>query len=306
MSLLSLSSSQASIPNLRVAIASVFLALVVLGLKFLAYSYTGSTAFLSDALESVINVVASGVALLALWVASRPADANHPYGHSKAEYLSAVLEGVLIVLAALSILMVAVPELWQPKEVVSSYLGMGINLLATIINGVWANVLLRVGRASRSPALIADGQHLRSDVLTSLGVLLGVVLATLTGWKILDPILAIVVALNILWSGWQLLSSSVGGLMDQGVPPETEQRIRIIMSKKGTGALEMHDLRTRRSGRYTFVEFHMVVPGHMTVSEAHDICDCLEEALAEEIVGVNVTIHVEPQDKAKHTGVLVL
>lgn len=306
MSLPSSPVPKAPAPDLRVPVASVFIALVVLGLKFLAYQYTGSTALLSDALESVINVIAAGVALFALWVASRPADANHPYGHSKAEYLSAVLEGVLIVLAALSILLVAIPELWQPKQVHPSSIGLGINLIATVINGIWASILLRTGRTLRSPALIADGQHLRSDVVTSIGVLVGVVLAHTTGLAILDPILAILVALNILWSGGQLLSSSLGGLMDEGVAPETEQHIRHIMSEHGTGALEMHDLRTRHSGRYTFVEFHMVVPGSMTVSEAHDICDRLEEALAQEIDGVHVTIHVEPQDMAKHKGVLVL
>lgn len=297
---------KAPTPNLRVPVASVFIALIVLGLKFLAYQYTGSTALLSDALESIINVVAAGVALFALWVASRPADANHPYGHSKAEYLSAVLESVFIVLAALSILAVAIPELWTPKQLLPSSIGLGINLVATIINGIWASVLLRTGRVLRSPALIADGQHLRSDVVTSIGVLVGVVLAQTTGLAILDPILAILVALNILWSGGQLLSSSLGGLMDEGVAPETEQRIRHVMSENATGALEMHDLRTRHSGRITFVEFHMVVPGNMTVSEAHDICDRLEEAIAREIDGVNVTIHIEPQDMAKHKGVLVL
>jgi len=177
---------------------------------------------------------------------------------------------------------------------------------ASVINLVWANVLLRIGQASRSPALIADGKHVMSDVVTSVGVLIGVVLARLTGWHILDPLLALLVALNILWSGWGLLSSSVGGLMDAGVDPHTDAQLRRVISEEATGALEIHDLRTRHSGQVTFVEFHLVVPSEMTVRDAHTICDRLEDAVQGVIAGANVTIHVEPQDQAKHCGVLVV
>ncbi|AFD25460.1 Putative cation efflux family protein, CzcD-like protein [Deinococcus gobiensis I-0] len=281
-------------------------ALGVLGLKFVAYRMTGSVALLSDALESIINVVASGAALLALWVAARPADANHPYGHTKAEYLSAVAEGVLIVLAAVGILRIAVPDLFAPRPVEAAWAGLGVNVLASLINGAWAAVLLRAGRRTRSPALLADGQHILTDVVTSIGVVVGVVLAVLTGWAVLDPLLAILVALNILWSGWGLLSRSVGGLMDAGVDSPTETRIRQAMREHAEGALEMHDLRTRTSGTLTFIDFHLVVPGEMSVREAHAICDRLEDALRAELDEVQVTIHVEPQDKAKHHGVLVL
>ena len=298
--------SPTSLPPVRVAALGVGVALLVLGLKFVAYRLTGSVALYSDALESIINVVASGAALLALWVAARPADASHPYGHTKAEYLSAVVEGVLIVLAALSILRVAVPELSHPKAVDAPWLGLGINLGASVINLVWASVLLRIGRASRSPALTADGKHVMSDVVTSVGVLLGVGLAALTGWALLDPLLAIVVAAHILWSGWQLLSKSVGGLMDAGVDPDTDRRLRRLVSREAQGALEVHALRSRSSGRLTFIEFHLVVPGEMTVQEAHTICDRLEEAIQAELEGSHVTIHVEPQDQAEHSGVLVL
>ena len=290
----------------RVAAVGVGVALLVLGLKFLAYRLTGSVALFSDALESIINVVSAGGALLALWVAARPADASHPYGHTKAEYLSAVVEGVLIVLAALSILRVAVPELSHPRAVDAPWLGLGVNMGASVINLVWANVLLRIGQASRSPALIADGKHVMSDVVTSVGVLIGVVLARLTGWHVLDPLLALLVALNILWSGWGLLSSSVGGLMDAGVDPHTDVQLRRVISEEATGALEIHDLRTRHSGQVTFVEFHLVVPSEMTVRDAHTICDRLEDAVQGVIAGANVTIHVEPQDQAKHCGVLVV
>lgn len=289
-----------------IAAVSVAVALIVLGLKFAAYLMTGSIALYSDALESIINVVAAGAALLALWVSQRPADKNHPYGHTKAEYLSAVVEGVLIVLAALSILRVAVPNVLNPRPIEASYLGMGVNLLASVLNFLWASFLLRFGRTHRSPALLADGKHVMSDVVTSVGVLIGVVAAKLTGWAALDPILAILVALNILWSGWHLLSESVGGLMDKGVDETTEERIRHVMSTHASGALEMHDLRTRHSGKVTFVEFHLVVPGQMTVTEAHIICDRLEEAVQNELEGAHVTIHVEPEEKAKHHGVLVI
>ncbi|KQR40861.1 cation diffusion facilitator family transporter [Deinococcus sp. Leaf326] len=295
-----------AVSPIRLAALGVVVALGVLALKFVAYRLTGSVALLSDALESIINVVASGAALLALWVAARPADANHPYGHTKAEYLSAVAEGVLIVLAAVGILRLAVPDLFAPRPVEAAWLGLGINVLASVINGVWASVLLRAGRRTRSPALLADGQHILTDVITSVGVVVGVVLAVLTGWAVLDPLLAILVALNILWSGWGLLSRSVGGLMDAGVDSPTEKRIRHAMREHAEGALEMHDLRTRTSGAVTFIDFHLVVPGEMSVREAHAICDRLEDALRAELEDVQVTIHVEPQDKAKHHGVLVL
>lgn len=297
---------QSHVNPVRIAGISVLVALIVLGLKYLAYRLTGSIALYSDALESIINVVAAGVALMALIISQRPADANHPYGHSKVEYLSAVAEGVLIVLAALSILRVAIPDVLNPKPVEATFVGLGVNFGASVINLLWALMVLRVGRIAKSPALLADGKHVMSDVVTSVGVLIGVLLAKFTGWDVLDPALAIMVALNILWSGWQLLSDSVGGLMDKGVDTATERRIRTAMSTHAEGALEMHDLRTRHSGKVTFVEFHLVVPGEMTVAESHVICDRLEDAIREELEGAKVTIHVEPQEKAKQHGVLVV
>ncbi|PNY82654.1 cation diffusion facilitator family transporter [Deinococcus koreensis] len=290
----------------RLALGSVLVACIVLGLKFLAWYMTKSVALYSDALESIINVAAALAAFVALRVAARPADENHPYGHTKAEYFSAVAEGVLIVLAAISILRAAIPALQNPVEIAASYEGLAVNLGASVLNALWATVLVRQGRALRSPALAADGRHVMSDVVTSVGVLIGVLAARLTGWYFLDPLLAMLVALNILWSGWQLVRESVGGLMDAGVDKDTELRIRTILSQHGEGALEMHDLRTRHAGRLTFVEFHMVVPGAMTVEEAHAICDRVEDALRAEMPDVSVTIHVEPQEKAKHHGVLVL
>ncbi|WP_291428607.1 cation diffusion facilitator family transporter [Deinococcus sp.] len=308
-------SRQTSSRASRLALGSILVAVVVLSLKYVAYLMTGSVALYSDALESIINVAAAVAALIALRVAARPADANHPYGHTKAEYFSAVAEGVLIVLAAAAIVREALPALLNPVPLPGQaglglpglgLPGLGVNLGAGVLNAVWASVLLRQGRALRSPALLADGRHVFSDVITSAGVLLGVLAARLTGQAWLDPLLAILVALNILWSGWRLVRESVGGLMDAAVEPDVEAKIRQAMSLHGQGALEMHDLRTRHAGSVTFIEFHMVVPGDMTVQEAHSICDRLEDAIRAETPQSSISIHVEPQEKAKHHGVLVL
>jgi cation diffusion facilitator family transporter len=184
--------------------------------------------------------------------------------------------------------------------------GLALNALAGVINGVWCWLLIVQGRRLRSPALVADGWHLFTDVVSSAAVIVGVLLAVWTGWSALDPILAILVALNILWAGWRVLRSSVGGLMDEAVPEATLARIREVISLHAQGALEAHDVRTRHAGRATFIEFHLVVPGTMSVSEAHDICDRIEDALKAEHPDASVTIHVEPENKAKHSGVVVL
>lgn len=292
--------------TLWVAATSVLVGLIVLGLKTLAWWVTGSVALLSDALESIINVAASGAALLALNVSSRPADANHQYGHHKAEYLSAVLEGVLVVIAALTIMREAYHGFLDPRLPDQPLRGMLLNGAATAINGVWCVVLLRVGKAQRSPALVADGKHILTDVVTSLGVLCGFVLVPITGWPQLDPLLAGLVAINVLWTGWGLMKESVGGLMDAAPPPDVVARIRELVSLHAAGAIEAHDLRTRHAGRITFVEFHLVVPGNMTVAAAHDICDRIESAFEKDMDDAVITIHVEPEGEAKHRGVVVI
>ncbi|WP_052120270.1 cation diffusion facilitator family transporter [Inquilinus limosus] len=290
----------------KAALASVFVGALVLGLKFLAWWVTGSVALYSDALESIINVVAAGAAFIALRVSAQPADANHPYGHTKAEYFSAVFEGLLVVLAALSILREAYAGLLDPQPLDAPALGLAINAVASAINAVWGWTLLRWGRRYRAPALVADGKHVLTDVYTSGGVLVGVALVALTGWLILDPILAAIVALNILWSGYAMIRDSVGGLMDEAVPDETLARIREAIAANGGGALEAHDVRTRHAGRLTFIDFHLVVPGAMTVSEAHDICDRIEATLKRDIgADTIIGIHVEPEEKAKHVGVAI-
>ncbi|WP_188966756.1 cation diffusion facilitator family transporter [Neoroseomonas lacus] len=288
------------------AIGSVVVAMAVLGLKAVAWWLTGSVALLADALESIVNVAAAAAALAAISFSARPADANHPYGHAKAEYFSAVLEGALIIVAAMLILHQSWGAFLAPRAPEQAKLGLAISAVATAVNAAWALTLMRRGRALRSPALIADAHHLWSDVVTSAGVIAGVGLVALTGTLWLDPLLAALTAGNILFSGFRLLRESVGGLMDESVPPATLERIRRIVAAEAEGAIEAHDLRSRHAGRYTFLEFHLVVPGSMTVQEAHDICDRVEAALKAELDSAIITIHVEPEAKAKQKGVPVL
>jgi cation diffusion facilitator family transporter len=290
----------------RLAIGSVVVALVVLGLKLAAWWLTGSVALLADALESVVNVAAAGAALVAITYSALPADDNHPYGHAKAEYFSAVLEGALIIVAALLILNESWRAFVQPRAPEQAWLGLAISAVASGANAAWAALLMRRGRALRSPALIADARHLWSDVVTSIGVIIGVGLVAMTGLLWLDPLVAALTAVNILFSGYRLVRESVGGLMDEAVPPATMDRIRAIVAEQAEGALEAHDLRSRHAGRFTFLEFHLVVPGGMTVRESHDICDRIEAALKAELSTAVITIHVEPEGKAKQKGVPVL
>lgn len=290
----------------KFALISIVIGLLVLGLKYAAYHLTGSIALFSDALESIINVVTAFAALIAIRASAKPADADHHYGHSKVEYFSTVLEGALICIAAVLILREAYYGMLSPKAIDAPWHGLLINGAATIINGVWCKILLYQGRRHRSPALIADGRHLLADVITSAGVLVGVLLVALTGLLILDSVVAALVALNILWSGWHLIRESIGGLMDEAVTPDVLIRIREIISANAGEAIEAHDLRTRYAGRQTFVDFHLVVSGTMSVTQAHEICDRIERALKDEIDEALITIHVEPEGKAKHSGILVL
>ncbi|UOA26422.1 cation diffusion facilitator family transporter [Pseudosulfitobacter sp. DSM 107133] len=292
--------------TIKLAIGSILVGFAVLGLKTLAYWMTGSVALLSDALESTVNVATAFAALIAIRVAAKPADADHPWGHHKAEFFSAVLEGVMIIVAALLILHEAFGGVMAPAPLDAPLEGLLVNMGATVINGVWAWVLITRGRARKSPALVADGRHLVSDVLTSVGVALGVLLAVATGWWILDPLLAALVAVNILWSGWKIVKESLSGLMDEAVSDRTLARIREIIAVQADGAMEAHDLRTRHAGPAVFIDFHLVVPGETTVFEAHEICDRIENALKEALDVTHITIHVEPEHKSKQTGIIVL
>ena len=290
----------------RLAAGSIVLGCLVLGLKAAAWWLTHSAALYSDALESIVNVAASLIALAALRFAARPADANHPYGHAKAEFFAAVIEGVLIVVAALSIFQHAAESYLAPHRLGPLPLGLGLNAGATLLNAGWAALLLRAGRTLRSPALVADGRHLLSDVVTSVGILAGLGLVALTGLRVLDPGLAAATGVYVLWSGMATIFVSVGGLMDAAPEPAVVRRIREPVAENAAGAIEAHDLRTRHAGRLTFLQFHLVVPGAMSVADSHAICDRIEAALRREMDHLMITIHVEPEAKAKQHGVPVV
>ncbi len=283
----------------KLAIGSLIVGVVVLGVKYVAYLMTGSVALLSDALESIVNVATAIAALIAVQYASRPADANHPYGHHKAEFFSAVLEGVLIVIAAIVIAREAWDAIAHPRSLDAPLAGLAVNLGANVINAGWCWILITRGRRLRSPALVADGKHLLSDVVSSIGVTGGVLVAILTGWPLLDPIMALLVAVNILWTGSKVVRQSLSSLMDEALPEETLKTIRRVIAENASGAVQAHDLRTRHAGQVVFIDFHLIVPGEMSVTDSHVLCDRVEHALREAIPGSQITIHVEPEHKAK-------
>lgn len=284
----------------QLAFWGIPLSLGVMGLKLLAWYVTGSVALLSDGLESTVNVIAAVMAWMVVGYAAKPADEDHPFGHYKAEYFSAVVEGVLIVVAALVIVQEAAAAVMAPKLPDAPALGLAINAGAGAVNAIWAFVLIRAGRTYRSPALTADGQHIVADVVTSVGVLAGLLLALGTGYAILDPAMAIVVAINILYQGWKVISHSVSGLMDHAVSAEEERSIKAAIAAHAEGALNVHHLRSRQAGRATFIAFDLVVPSSMTVGEAHDICDRLEDAIQAAHPGAQCVIHVEPESEKAH------
>lgn len=290
----------------RIATYSIGVGLTVLALKTVAWAITGSAALFSDAAETVVNVVAALMALGALHFAARPADANHPYGHDKAEFFAAMVEGALIIIAAFVILQHSWASWRNPVPLVAPLPGILLNAGATLLNLGWAVVLDRAGKRLRSPVLAADARHLSADVMTSAGIVLGVGVAVATGQAWLDPAVAAGTAIYVLVSGLLVIGRSVGGLMDEAPPTETMDRIRAVVGRSADGAIEAHDLRTRHAGRLTYLEFHLVVPADMTVSAAHEICDRIEGALKAEMADVVTTIHLEPPHKAKHSGVVVV
>ncbi|WP_282153476.1 cation diffusion facilitator family transporter [Ruegeria atlantica] len=287
----------------KIALWSIPISIAVLALKLLAWWLTGSVVLLSDAMESTVNVVAALLAYFAVRIANIPPDENHPFGHKKAEYLSAVAEGVMIVLAAFLIIREAVLALPNPHLEDAPLLGVAINIIATGVNGAWAYLLLKIGRREGSPALEASSRHIFTDVMTSVGVIAGLILALVTGWLILDPILAILVALNILWEGWKVIRASVDGLMDVTLSNHDLQTVSNAIEANLGAALEYHDLKGRRSANVIFVEFHLVVDGTMPVSAAHDICNDIEEELDRLYPGSVFVIHLEPDDELKGDGV---
>ncbi len=273
---------------------AVAAALATIALKTVAWWVTGSVGLLSDAAESVVNLVAAIVALVALKVAAKPADKNHNFGHSKAEYFSAAVEGIMIFVAAAVIIVFAIQRFLAPRDLTDVGLGLVISLVAAGINGAVALVLIRAGRRYRSITLRADGRHLMTDLWTSVGVVLGVALVGLTGWNWLDPLLAIAVGINILWTGYGLVRESMDGLMDVSLPKEDNDRIHEILAGHRHEGMDFHAVRTRESGARQFMEMHMLVPGLWTVQEGHDAMEDLIEEINAEFPDLRVTGHLEP------------
>lgn len=268
--------------------------MIVFALKLVAWGITGSVGLLSDAMESTVNIVAAVVALIALRTASKPPDARHHFGHGKAEYLSALFEGVMIVVAAALIVFTAVERLLNPVPLEQLGIGLVISTVASVINGVVAFVLIRAGRRHRSIVLEADGKHLLTDVWTSAGVLVGMGLVALTGWDVLDPVIAIGVAVNIVVAGVILIRDSTAGLMDSALPESDHDVIRQILAKYSGPEVTFHAVQTRRSGRQRFVSAHVLVPGTWTVQRGHDLVEAVENDLGEALSDTTVHTHLEP------------
>jgi cation diffusion facilitator family transporter len=277
-------------------VLSILAALLTLGMKSVAYLLTDSVGLFSDAAESLINLIAAVTAWICLWYASQPVDRTHTYGHEKIEFFSAGLEGMLILIAAIGIAWFAVQRLLNPQELERLDFGTMLSLAASLINLVVAQVLIRVGRRTGSIILEADGQHLMTDVWTSFGVVVGLVLVYFTNWVILDPILALVVAANIIWTAADLLMRSFNGLMDHALPEKEQQAVRSAIEALLRPGLHYHALRTRQAGARKFVDFHLLVPGQWTVQEAHDFTERIEEAVRSALPGAEVTVHIEPRE----------
>ncbi|MBK9007181.1 MAG: cation transporter [Anaerolineae bacterium] len=279
----------------RFAWLSIGAALATIALKTAAYFLTGSVGLLSDAIESLVNLVGAGMALGMLTIAARPADESHVYGHSKAEYFASATEGLLILGASAGIVSAAVPRLMNPQPLEQLGLGLGVSVLASVINFLVARRLTVEGKRRKSITLEADAQHLMTDVWTSAGIIAAVAIVALTGWTILDPLIAILVALNIIWTGYQLMSRSVAGLMDASLPLREIKLIEDVMEKYRVRRVTFHALLTRQAAARQFVSVHMLVPGEWTVHDAHHIAEDFEADIRVALGGaVTVFTHLEP------------
>jgi cation diffusion facilitator family transporter len=282
------------VPHVRLVLLSVAAAVLTVGLKFYAYRVTGSVSLLSDAAESAVNVVAALTALFALWFATVPADPSHPYGHEKIEFFSSGIEGGLILVAAVAIAGQAVVHLLRPEMPTEIGLGAAVAMVAAVINLVVAQLLLRTAKSADSIVLEADGHHLMSDVWTSVGVVAGLWLALWTGYAWLDPLLALLVAANIVRIGFSLLRRSFDGLMDRALEADEVTRIRDAIEAGKGEDMTYHALRTRRAGSRRYADYHLLVPGDCSVTEAHDREMAIGRAIEEAVPGIEVTTHIEP------------
>ena len=280
----------------RFAWLSICTAVVTIGLKLVAYRLTDSVGLLSDAIESFVNLVGGIMALAMLTIAARPADEDHPYGHSKAEYFSSGVEGSLILLAAVSIGYTAVGRLLVPKPLEQIGMGVVVSVVASLVNLVVALQLLRVGRRHNSITLEANAQHLLTDVWTSVGVLLGVGAVVLTGWQRLDPLVALAVAANIIWTGVRILRRSTAGLMDCSLSAEDRDAVQRVLQTHQEAGVYFHKLQTRQAGARKFISVHVLVPSGWTVDRGHQLAGHIASDVRQALPGASVITHLEPLD----------
>jgi cation diffusion facilitator family transporter len=278
----------------RFAWLSIAAAIVTITLKTAAYFFTNSVGLLSDAMESGINLAGAVMALAMLLIAARPADEDHNYGHDKAEYFSSSLEGILILIAAIFIIIASIRRFIEPKPIDQIGLGLIVSVVASLINLYAAITLMKAGKKYNSIALRADSKHLMTDVWTSAGVLIGVGAVALTGWQRLDPLVALLVAANIIWSGFQILQNSVSGLMDKALTVEEQKTIHGVLEAYKKTGLEFHGFLTRQSGVRSFVSFHVLVPGSWSVQYGHQVLEQIEDDLRKAFPGIIVITHLEP------------
>lgn len=278
------------------AAISIATAVVTIALKLLAWKLTNSVGLLSDAAESVVNLVAAVIAFWALSVAARPPDEGHPHGHSKAEYFASAAEGFLIFVAALWIVIAALGRLQAPRPLERVSIGLAVSVAASLVNGIVAMVLLKAGKRLHSVTLRADGKHLMTDVWTSAGVVVAVLLVQLTGWLPLDPLIAIAVALNILWAGWKLIRESGIALIDAALPEDEQKAVAEALAAFQEKGILFHAIRTRVAGPRRFVTMHVLVPGGWTVQQGHDLCEKVESAVREVLPLTTVLTHLEPRE----------
>lgn len=278
---------------------SIVVSVIVFAMKLAAWSVTGSVGLLSDALESTVNIVAAVVALIAIRAAMKPADEIHHFGRGKAEYFSAQIEGFMILFAALIIVYTAIERIINPRELESIGWGLTISTVAAVINGGTAMILLRTGKLNRSPALVADGKHLLTDVWTSVGVIVGVGLVVITGWQRLDGVVALAVGLNIVVTGVRLLRASTAGLMDKALPDEDHLKIVKVLQRHESETVKFHALQTREAGRERFVSMHVLVPGDWSIQKGHDLSEVIEAEIKALLEHTTVSTHVEPLEDAR-------
>ncbi|MCX6648598.1 MAG: cation diffusion facilitator family transporter [Candidatus Bathyarchaeota archaeon] len=275
------------------ATAAIIGGFIVFCLKLAAFFISGSVALLSDALESIVNIIASFMMFISIRISGAPADVDHPYGHEKVENISAFVEGALVIVAGLLIAYTAIGRLFNPVELGSIDIALGISLLATVTNGGLSLYLMRSAKAHGSMALEGDAKHLLSDVLSSIGVVIGLFIASLTGWTILDPLLALVMACIVFKMGTELVLKAGNGLLDQAADDE-QKKIEDLLNAHHPQFVDYHNVKTRRSGNKVFAELHLIVDPNLTVQKAHDLTKHLEEELHQEMPEVSLTIHVEP------------